>query len=66
MNAYSDIAPCTPSRGSVYSLARRAREELQMAMELAIDGPHCDVPRAQIHIERARAILGPMADGERE
>lgn len=63
MNAYSDIAPATPSRGSVYSLARRAREELQMAMELAIDGPHCDVPRAQDHIDRARALLGPMRGG---
>jgi hypothetical protein len=64
MNAWADIAPVTPSRISVYSLARRVREEVQLAMELAIDGPHCDVPRAQAHLDRARALLGPVSDGD--
>lgn len=64
MNAYSDISPTTPSRGSVYGLARRVREAAQAAMEHAIDGPHCDVPLAMQHLERARAILG-MVDDER-
>lgn len=64
MNAYSDIAPTAPSRTSVYALARRVREAAQAAMEHAIDGPHCDVPLAMQHLERARAILGPIDGGE--
>lgn len=55
---FADIGPSMPSRGSVYALARRVREEAQIAMELAIDGPKCDVPRAVQHLNRARSILG--------
>lgn len=62
MNAYSDISPTTPSRGSVYGLARRVREAAQAAMEHAIDGPHCDVPLAIRHLDRARAMLGKISE----
>jgi len=64
VSAWGDIAPVVQSRGSVYSLARRVREEVQLAMELAIDGPNCDVPRAQRHLDAARALLGRLPDGQ--
>ena len=64
MNAWAEDQPRIASRGSVYSLARRVREEMQIAMELAMDGPKCDVPRAMDHLDRARALLG-NARGER-
>jgi hypothetical protein len=52
-----------PARVSVYSLARQVREETQIAMELAMDGPKCDVPRAMDHLDRARALLGEKRGG---
>lgn len=55
---FTDIGPALPARTSVYTKARKAREELQMAMDLAMDGPRCDVPRAMQHMDRARSILG--------
>ena len=55
---FTDIGPALPARTSVYTKARKAREELQMAMDLAMDGPRCDVGRALNHMDRARAILG--------
>lgn len=57
-DAFADLGPTAPARGSVYSMARKVREEVQIAMELAIDGPRCDVPRAMQHLDRARSILG--------
>lgn len=64
MSAWQDIAPTIPSRVSVYTLARRVREEAQIAMELAMDGPKCDVSRAMVHLDRARALLGDMRGGK--
>jgi hypothetical protein len=55
---YGDIGPTVPAQRSVYSKARKVREEVQIAMELSMDGPRCDVPRAVQHLDRARAILG--------
>lgn len=55
---YGDIGPTVCGRRSVYIMARRVREEAQMAMELALDGPRCDVPRAMQYLDRARSILG--------
>jgi hypothetical protein len=55
---YGDIGPTVPGQRSVYAMARRVREEAQMAMELALDGPRCDVPRAMQYLDRARSILG--------
>lgn len=55
---FSDVGPVLPARTSVYAKARKAREELQMAMDLAMDGPRCDVPKAMQHVDRARSILG--------
>lgn len=55
---YADIGPTVPGQRSVYAMARRVREEAQMAMELALDGPRCDVPRAMQYLDRARSILG--------
>ena len=60
MSFWHDDQPTMPGRVSVYTLARRVREEVQMAMELAMDGPRCDVPRAMDHLDRARAYLGEM------
>jgi len=48
----------------VYTLARRVREEMQIAMELAMDGPRCDVPRAMDHLDKARALLGDVGCGQ--
>lgn len=55
---YGDIGPTVRGQRSVYVMARRVREEAQMAMELAMDGPRCDVPRAMQYLDRARSILG--------
>jgi hypothetical protein len=57
-DSYADIGPTIPAQRSVYSMARKVREEVQIAMELAMDGPKCDVPRAMQYLDRARAILG--------
>jgi hypothetical protein len=63
MSAWHDDQPQMPARVSVYSLARQVREETQIAMELAMDGPKCDVSRAMRHLDRARALLGEMRGG---
>lgn len=58
MSVWSDNGPQTPARTSIYMQARKVRERAQLAMDLAIDGPRCDVPRAMQHLDAARAILG--------
>lgn len=63
MSAWHDDQPTMPPRVSVYTLARRVREEMQIAMEYALDGPKCDVPRAMDHLDRARALLGDVGGG---
>jgi hypothetical protein len=62
VSGWRDDQPTMPARVSVYSLARRVREETQIAMELSIDGPKCDVSRALDHLDRARALLGQIRD----
>lgn len=63
MSAWQDDQPTMPARVSVYATARRVREEVQLAMEYALDGPKCDVPLAMDHLDRARALLGEVGGG---
>lgn len=59
---FADLGGRMPPRGSVYRSALRARDEAQMALELAIDGPDCDVPRAIKCLDRCAEIAGRAGD----
>lgn len=58
--AQAEIGPVgLQTRGAVYALARDIAAQAQIAAELAVAGPGCDVARARAKLEQIRAMLGP-------
>lgn len=60
MTVQSEIGPTAPARWRVYSAAREVSALAQSAIELAMQGPRCDVPRALAQLDRARAIVAEL------
>lgn len=61
-DAYADLGGRMPPRLAVYRSALRARDAAQMALELAMDGADCDVPRAIKCLDRCAEIAGRAGD----
>lgn len=59
---YAELGGRMPSRRAVYRSALRARNQAQMALELAMDGADCDVPRAIKCLDRCAEIAGRAGD----
>lgn len=57
MTVQSDLGPTAQPRWRVYQAARQAAALAQSAIELATEGPRCDVPRALAQLDRARAVI---------
>lgn len=60
MTVQSDLGPTAQPRWRVYKAAREAGALVQSAIELAMDGPRCDVPRALAQLDRARAVIAGL------
>jgi hypothetical protein len=60
MSVQSEIGPTAPARWRVYSAAREVSALAQSAIELAMQGPRCDVPRALAQLDRARAMIAQL------
>lgn len=58
MSAHEEIGPTALPRWRVYNHARELQALAQQAVELSIEGPKCDVPRALGIFDRMRSILG--------
>lgn len=56
--AFAELDPSTPSRFDVYAKAYRLRALAELACELTIAGPRCDVQRALAKLDAMRAELG--------
>ncbi|MCW1985352.1 UNVERIFIED_ORG: hypothetical protein M2348_001084 [Sphingomonas sp. R1F5B] len=57
MTVQSDLGPTAPARWRVYNAARQIAALSQSAIELATEGPQCDVPRALAQLDRVRAMI---------
>lgn len=58
---FRDIGPAAPSRGKVHSMAREVLALAQIAVEASMQGPRCDVRRAERKLGEIRAMLGGEA-----
>ena len=58
MSIQSDLGPTVLPRWRVYKQARELAALAALAVELSIDGPRADVPRALATLDRMRAVLG--------
>lgn len=62
--ARSELGPVCASRIAVYHQACETLALARIAADLALPGPALDLPRAQRHLDRIRALLGPMRAGQ--
>lgn len=58
-SAQAELGPALSPRWQTYQLARDVARWAEQAMELSIDGPRMDLPRAEQLLDRIRALLGP-------
>ncbi|MDR7102974.1 hypothetical protein [Croceicoccus sp. BE223] len=66
-DAQAEIGPVgLKTRGAVYALARDIAVHAQIAAELAVAGPGCDVARARAKLDQIRAMLGPGPESGRD
>lgn len=56
--AFAELGPTLPARFDVYVKAYRLRALAELACELSIAGPGCDVQRALAKLDAMRAELG--------
>lgn len=66
MSVAEDIGPTLPSRGSLRFAAQKAAQLSAIILEITVDGPRCDVPRAARLMEKLRAVVGPPSAREGE
>jgi hypothetical protein len=63
MTVQSDLGPTAPARWRVYNAARHVQMLAQSAIEMATEGPKCDVRRALAQLDRARAAILDLRRG---
>lgn len=62
MSAAEDIGPSVPSRGAIRFAAQEAARLSAVILEITVEGPRCDVPRAAELLEKLRAVVGPQRE----
>lgn len=64
MSAADDLGPALPSRGALRLAAQEAARLAGVILEITVEGPRCDVPRANMLMDRLRAVVGPVREGD--
>lgn len=64
MNVAEDLGPTVPSRGAIRFVAQEAARLSAVILEITIEGPRCDVPRAAQLLEKLRAVVGPPREND--
>lgn len=61
-----DLGPVLPSPDVLRRQAAEAQRLSLMVIELTAAGPRRDLPRASRLMEKLRAVVGPVAEGDSE
>lgn len=64
MSAAEDLGPTLPSRGSLRMAAQEAARIAGVIIEITVEGPRCDVPRASMLMNKLRAVVGPPREND--
>jgi hypothetical protein len=59
-----ELGPTVPSRGSIRFAAQKAARISAVILEITVEGPRCDVPRAARLMDELRAIVGPAREND--
>lgn len=64
MSVAEETGPSLPSRGALRFAAQEAARIAAVILEITVEGPRCDVPRAAALMGKLRAVVGPAREND--